>query len=666
MQNYRLANGLLLAVVLGSASITWADETAKTVPELSLESLYHPDKKFDFDGSLPETRWIGQADSRLLVQRDSQWMEFDFGTGSESPWPIADRISERIAQLGGLEEEQVRKATSSAVKSMKRIGDATVVKIDKSLAIVTADAPARWLTRDASTWGNTTIDPIGRRVGYTQDGDLFLVDVLSGQTHRLTTDGADTILDGVLDWTYQEEIFGRGNYKGFWFSADANWLAMLRVDIGAIEPYVLSSASADRGRGIVRRYPKAGDPIPHASLWVWDLRGIDAGHLPPPKKVAESTPSEQRIITGVWWCPSRNSLVFSISDRVQSWRELRMLDESFFTGEINQTNLLLREESSTWVEPPDDPAWLDDGSLVWRSELPTGRNRLYHIDISGKVVTPYSPEDFHVVDFAVSLDGMVAVVTGNAQPDTVNQQVYRINTDEPSKLIQITRGTDWHSASISPDANWIVDRVTSAIHPPNLILQSVNGAQSHIIAESKLRIQQPMTAPLEPRIETDDGVVLPAMMFRPTAASPQHPCPVVIEVYGGPQSRSVSGRWAGTRALYRELLCRRGVATLVLDNRSSAARGSVDSWPIHRRVGEVEFQDLMVGVHWLREQPWVDSKRLAIRGWSFGGFLTLYAMTHTRIVCGRYRRRFRDGLERVRCFLHRAIHGATDRKSGRI
>ena len=470
---------------------------------------------------------------------------------------------------------------------------------------------------------------------------MFLVDVASGQTHRLTNDGTDTILDGVLDWTYQEEIFGRGNYKGFWFSPDGNWLAMLRVEIGAIEPYTLSSSNSDRGHGIVRRYPKAGDPIPQASLWLWDLRQLDSGTLAPPRQITQSTPEHERIITGVWWCPSKIALVYSISDRTQSWRELRMLEDSYFLGETNDAMLLVREESSTWIEPPVDPEWLDDGSLVWRSELPTGRNRLFHIDVGGRVITPVSPEDFHVREFKVRGDGTAVVAIGNASPETIDQHVYRIDTADPTKLNQITDEPGWHHADTSPDGKWIVDQSSSATQPPVVSVRRVDqvnrddrqnrvvGPQQYMIAESKRRVQQSITTPLVPEIKTPDGIVLPALLIRPATATDKNPCPVVIEVYGGPQAPSVSNRWLGKRTLYRELLARRGIATLVIDNRSSAGRGSIESWPIHKRVGELEFQDLMVGVEWLKQQPWVDAQRLAIRGWSFGGFLTLYAMTHS-------------------------------------
>lgn len=626
MQIPKLVGCLLMLSVLVPRLDSAADQPP---PPLSLKSLYHPEEKFDYDGKLPETHWIGDRDSKLLVKRDKKWMEFNLRTGRELDSPVASRLADRFAKLGGLSEKQIQNATSEAIKQMKRLSDSTVVKIDKSLAIVSPCTDARWLTRDGSAWSNTTIDPTGRRVGYTSEGDLFLVDVATGKTNRLTNDGTDTILDGVLDWTYQEEIFGRGNYRGFWFSPDGNWVAMLRVDVSAIEPYQLPATTEARGSGLVRRYPKAGDPIPHGSLWIWDLRQLDSGSIPAPRSLAQSTAQEERIITGVWWSPQHLKLVYAISDRLQSWRELRSVGQEFFSDQTNNQLRLLREASSTWVEPPSEPNWLDDGGIVWRSELPSGRNRLYRIDADGRVVVPLSPESFHVHQFAVQGDGRIAIVTGNDSDQQIGRYVYRIDSNEPTQLRRLTDGTRWHETTISPDGKWFIDRASTPTEPPALSVRSAEGDTHHVIEESELSLPGPMTQPVLMQLPAPDGIKLPTILIRPDSAGDAQRCAVVVEVYGGPQSPSVTGDWSGRRTLYRELLARRGIATLVIDNRSSAGRGNADSWPIHGRMGELEFKDTMVGVDWLRQQSWVDADRLAIRGWSFGGFMTLYAMTHS-------------------------------------
>lgn len=596
-------------------------------PQLSLETLYHPDHQFDFDGSLPATHWLHGQPSQLLIQRGDVWREIELATGNEVEWSQHRRLVAAVTALGGLTPKQIQQGVDATIRNMQTSEAVVLVRIGDSLALV-SPAAARWIARDAAAWQNATLDPTGRLIGYTQDGDLFVIHVATGRTHRLTSDASETLLDGVLDWTYQEELYGRGNYRGFWFSHDGNFLAMLSIDIEAIEPYFLPSAAAARGQGLVRRYPKAGDPIPHATLWVWDLRRIGTGPLPAPRKLAHSTPSAERLITGVWWSPQRQRLVYAISDRTQSWRELRTIDHSFLSGVSHTQTLLLREESPAWIEPPAEPGWLPDGSIVWQSELPSGRNRLYRIDVGGTTITPLTPADFQVRKFSMAGEEAQLIVAGNSDHASLDQHLYLVDTADSQPLRPLTHEPGWHSAEVSPDGRWFLDRHSTPTQPPQLILRSRCGEHRQMLASADLRLAEPLIEPSLMQLPAADGTQLPALLVRPPHTG-EPSIGVVIEVYGGPQAPSVSSRWGGLRTLYRELLARRKIATLVLDNRSSAGRGGVDSWPIHRRVGEVEFADLMSGVQWLQSQPWVARDRLGIRGWSFGGFLTLYAMTHS-------------------------------------
>ena len=604
-------------------------------------------------------------------------MTVDLQTGEELEWPIVKQLERQLSELDGLQPGQARSAAVQAAGTMKTPTSTSLVRVGQALAVVSPDAPARWLTRDASRWENAMLDPAARRVAYSAGGDLFVHDIPSGRSLRLTNDGSETLLNGILDWMYQEEIFGRGNYQGFWFSHDGQWLAMLKIDISQIEPYTLAASGSERGSGLVRRYSKAGDPIPHAALVVWDLRQADQGRIPPPVQVVNSTPQQERIVTGVWWYPDRRRLLFSVSDRLQTWRELRSVDEAFLVGRGGQPQRVLREESPAWVEPPETPQFLQDGSLVWRSELPSGRNRLYQIRGDGGVTTPLSPDGFDVEDFFVPPDGSFALVTGDAEGGTVERHAYRIElgprssetsipgdrsdraTSIQAKSIQaeglqagerqlgvlrrLTNRAGWNDVTFSPDGQAMVIRHSTPTSPPRL---SVAATTTEVSADSALPrvraggielggadlvVPGGMVEPQLFRIKTADGFDLPAMLIRPpNPVAGKTKTPVVVEVYGGPRSPVVTMRWGGTRSLYREWLARQGIATLLVDNRSSGGRGLADSWAIRHRVGELELTDLLAAVDWLQSQEWVDSDKLAIRGWSFGGFMTLMAMTRSK------------------------------------
>ncbi|WP_186775503.1 S9 family peptidase [Rubripirellula tenax] len=628
--------------VTGQEPLVTDPAKAKSPPELTLRSLLDPSHKKDFTTTLPAVHWIDDKPPQLLIQRDKTWMQVDLEasegkTANEKPWPVVSRLATQLTALDGVKPDQAEKIARRSVAKMNRSTDAVLIKIGKAIALASPNQPARWLTRDGNDWKNATLDPTARRVAYTRDGDQFVVDVTSGITMRLTDDATDTLLDGELDWTYQEEIFGRGNYRGFWFSPNGDWLAMLRIDISGIEPYVLSAASSPRGSGVVRRYSKAGDAIPQAKLYVWDLRHSANGHVPPARLIEESTLEEQKLITGVWWHPQLPRMLYCVSDRLQTWRELRSVDSMLLNGEKTHSDLVVREQSPAWVEPPAPPQWFDDGSFLWQSEVPSGRNRLYHVSADGGIVRPISPESFDADMFKIAGDNTHVLVGGDQQRGGMEHHLYRI---ELSPMLAgdaapgTTRITDtaqpWHDVDPSPDGRWFIDRASSPDHPPRMTVRSADGRRSFELAESTLKTESPIIAPELFTIPTPDGMELPAMLVKPTLTSDDQRVPVVIEVYGGPRSPSVSGRWSGTKTLYRELLARRGIATLVVDNRSSGGRGIADTWTIRGRFGAVEMKDLETTVAWLHQQPWVATDRLAIRGWSFGGFLTLYAMTHCK------------------------------------
>ncbi len=670
-----LATGLMLAHAPPPTPLLGTEP--EEAPPLSLETLYHPKEKFSYDGKAPQTHWVGGEQNELIVRREESWMVVDLQTGEEAAWPVVDDLESQLLALDGVKPEQARSGAMQVAGEMDSPHATTLVRLGEALAVVAPDSPARWLTRDGSQWDNATLDPADRRVAYTTDGDLFVRDVASGRSLRLTNDGSETRLNGILDWMYQEEIFGRGNYRGFWFSHDGQWLAMLRIDISQIEPYVLAKAASERGTGLVRRYSKPGDPIPHAELFVWDLRQADQGQIPPPRRIERSTQQRERIITGVWWSSDRQRLLYSISDRVQSWRELRSVDADALvagSGEGGgQSTRLLREESPAWVEPPAAPAFLDDGSIVWRSELPSGYNRLYRIREDGGVTTPLSPEGFNVEKFFVADDSSFALVTGNAEGGNVERHLYRLelgtetggaDPDRMGTLKRLTNKSGWNQAEFSPAGHAAVIRHSTPIRPPSVAViatapgerpsapatgnesdsgtrsSAINSASEAVRADgieleaSKLAVPGGMIEPQLFQIETDDGVRLPAMLIRPPNAAEEEGkegerIPVVIEVYGGPRAPIATAQWRGTRSLYREWLARHGIATLLVDNRSSGGRGLAETWTIQHRVGEVELDDLLAAVEWLKSQRWVDSQKLAIRGWSFGGFMTLMAMTQS-------------------------------------
>ncbi|WP_162006595.1 S9 family peptidase [Roseimaritima sediminicola] len=646
---------MLTAVLPATAAdVASAAETAEAkaaeTPPLSVRSLFHPEKRHDFDGpDLPETFWMGDADrSRLVMKRGERWIEFDLQAETQRPW------TQRRPDRQGLQRR------------------------DDGLVLYHEDGDMHWITRDARSWHNPTLSPDGNRLAYVEAGDLYILDVASGRRVRVTSDGSETQLNGILDWSYQEELYGRGNFKAFWWSPGSDHLAFLRLDISRVYPYTLADSRTPRGDTLVTRYPKVGDPIPVAELWIADTQG----HIKPIYQPAAE--EREQLVVRVGWHPGGDRVVYQVMNRIQSWLELRLSEP--VAGEVHTASplvgqTLLREESTTWVEVLGEPHWLPGGGFYWLSDQPLGRRRVWYVSPDARLRVAVTPGDMDVREIVqVNADGRTLYVTGDRQRGSVGQQVYRVDVRGRSEdaesfetsIVPVTHQRGWHEPEFSPDGRWMLDRFSTLQTPPALRVfplgdsargkeqanethesdETHQGDETHQVdrGNSSDREGSFPSRRIRPRvligpaevtaatlpvrwltIPTEDGFDLPAYLIRPPQERGRDDAltPVLIETYGGPQAPSAVDRYAGTRYLYRQMLAQQGIAVLVTDNRSSAGRGIADTWAIHRRVGEVELADTLAAVEWLRERPWVDPDAIALRGWSFGGFLTAYAMTHS-------------------------------------
>jgi dipeptidyl-peptidase-4 len=130
-------------------------------------------------------------------------------------------------------------------------------------------------------------------------------------------------------------------------------------------------------------------------------------------------------------------------------------------------------------------------------------------------------------------------------------------------------------------------------------------------------------------VQTRDGFTMDGMILKPTNVDPTRRYPVYQLTYAGPTAASVRNRWDGTQFMFHQMLAQHGVVVWVLDNRSAGGKGAESQWPVYGRLGELELRDLEDGITWLRKQPYIDASRIVLSGWSYGGFMTAYALTHS-------------------------------------
>lgn len=639
--------------VYADTSIVKVDQS---IPKLSIETLYRPGKTFSYvSPSAPPLRWVrgDRGESILLIKRDKAWMQRDLQSQIETPFAPAIQFLAAVKSLDGVGDNQAEGIVDQWLSANLPMRNPAMVTIRESIAVVSRQdddiVGARWITRSATDWQEVTMSPDGARIAYVQSNDLYIMSVDSGDVHRLTDDGSPTRLNGLLDWVYQEEIYGRGNYRAYWWREDSNAIAMLRLDTAAVPSFVITDSQSQPQRIITQQYPYAGDPIAKVEVWCADLRDSGSSGIAI-KPVLVETAANESLVTRVGWHRDTGELIVQTCNRLQSEVEVSVID----IDRIDQKRTLLRESTDKWLEVVELPVPMRSGEMLRLSDLPGGRRRLWKISTDGATRTAMTPDDFDVREILhVDSSDNYVIVSGDRLRGPIGQQAYRVDLRQTSAPERLTDESATHFASISPDGKWMIDRASSLVTPTSTWLKPIaepssaspdDAVQGNVVQgpvaqtpvaqkihQQTISMHQPPVEASWHLIEVDENVKVPAYLFRPQGSDDGETFPVLVEVYGGPMTPSVRDAWSGGSYLFHQMLAQNGIGVMVVDNRSSGAWGLVDCWPIHRKMGEYEALDTIAAAKWLGTQDWVDAKRIALRGWSFGGYLTLQAMTHSDV-----------------------------------
>lgn len=601
-----------------------ASGSAQTGRPLTLDVIYGPDGRVNFSGSpVTSITWLDDASYLQPSRSDAgaAWVRVDAASGRTTPLFDQDRMAAALAALSGVSREEAAAAARSPDLTFAPGHTGALVTLAGDLAFFDfRTGTATRVTASRGTEELATFSPDGRRVAFVRDNNLFVADVNGRREHALTRDGSARLLNGKLDWVYQEEIYGRGQFRGFWWSPDSSSIAFLQLDQEHVPRYTLVDDLPYHPEVEVMNYPKAGDPNPRVRLGVarasGGLQWVDLG----------AYRGTDILVVRVGWTPDSKQVMHQVQDREQTWLDLNVADAA-----SGRTRRVLREASRAWVNVFDDenPVWLDDGSFLWLSER-TGFKHLYHYRQDGTQVRAVTAGrwDIRAVRAVDRTRGVVYFTSGRDRH--IDTHVYRVALDgaEPVRLSQAA-GT--HQPTFSPALTQYIDVWSTATTPPQVRLHRADGSELRVIDANPVPALREfrLSTPEFVEVPARDGFVMDAMIIRPPDFDPARRYPVYQFTYAGPGTAIVRNQWGGSQYLFHQFLAQQGLVVWLLDNRSSGGKGVESQWPVYGRLGEVELQDLEDGVAWLRAQPYVDASRIVLSGWSYGGFMTAYAMTHS-------------------------------------
>lgn len=547
------------------------------------------------------------------------WIAIEAATGVRQPLYLPSQFAEAVSGLPRVGVE-LGKAIADAEPVLASKHDAILANALSDLFVWRfADRAAVRLTDDSELEEIPTFSPDGSLVAFVKEHDLHVADVVGGSVRALTTDGGDERYCGKLDWVYQEEVYGRGNWKGYFWSPDSSRIACLVLDQRGVPEYTIVDHRERRPVVETWRYPKAGDPNPTASLRILDVRTgarVDADL----SRYADL----ETLLVRVHWQPDSSRVLLQVQDRVQTWLDLLAIDPK--TGAATR---LFRETTGAFVEPTDAPYFAPGSDeFLWLSER-DGFRHLYAYANDGALRRRITEGEWEVDDvLAVTADAIV--FTGDRE-DVKGSQLYRV-ARAGGALERITQRAGTNLVFASKNAKQFIVEWSSLADPGDVRLFDEKGAEKRVIATAK---REPLekfsiTAPRLVRIAARDGVELDATWIPPRDFDPSRKYPAFQFAYAGPHAPQVLDRFYNRDVFWHHLLAQEGFHVLVCDNRTASGRGQKSSRLGYRKLYQTELADLEDAAAWLARQNGVDGSRIALHGWSYGGSITAYAMTHSK------------------------------------
>nr|WP_295371492.1 S9 family peptidase [uncultured Sphingosinicella sp.] len=533
----------------------------------------------------------GQA--RMLVD------SLKLGTGAE------------VSEEEKMRRERLRIAGTKGITAYEWAPDgrSILVPLEGDLYVATLDGNTRRLTRTAETELDAQVSKNGRFLSFVRNHNLFVADAASGVERQLTSDGGGTLSWGSAEFVAQEEM---GRRTGHWWSPDDRFLAVARVDESPVKVVTRAAIGAEGTKLYEQRYPVAGSANALVELHILSSDGSR-------RVKADLGKNPDIYLARVDWTADGKALLVQRQSRDQKRLDLLRVDP-----ETGRSSLLFTETSGTWINLHDNLKPLKDGSLIWSSER-SGFSHLYHWK-AGKW-RQLTRGNWEVNDVAgVDEQARRVYFTGTLDnPDA--QQLYWVSYAKPGKPVRVTE-TGWHNNEIKMDAGATRALIfrSNPSQPAQVYLADAAGKRLAWIEENRLDASHPYApfldsheVPVFGTLPAADGTPIPYKMLSPKR-EPGKRYPVFVQVYGGPSGGQVVQSWQNPLQQY---LVDRGWIVFSVDNRGTPRRGRAFADQLHLKLGGVEVADQLAGLDWLKRQDFVDPERVAVYGWSYGGFTVL-------------------------------------------
>ena len=457
---------------------------------------------------------------------------------------------------------------------------------------------------------------VSKATAYVENYQLFVVDA-NGKKHQLTTDGSREIVYGQS--VHRNEF---GIDKGTFWSPDGQKLAFYRMDQSMVADYPQVDIFPREATYEPDKYPMAGMTSHVVTVGVYDLQTNKTIYLKTPLSLEKS--EEACYFTNIAWSPDAKSIYMFELNRDQN--DCRLVSYDAETGERKAE--LYRETSDKYVEPMHPIVFLpwDNTTFMMQSQR-DGYNHLYLFNNKGEMLRQLTKGPWVVEDVLGFNRKDKSIIIASNEKSAIQRNIYRVDI-KTGKRTLLDNGRGSHRGELSESGMYLVDRYTEPDVPRNIDVVSTQTAKTVRLltaADPWQGYQQPIFE--SGTIKAADGRTdLYYRMVKPHDFDATKKYPTVVYVYGGPHAHNVEASWHWQSRTWETYIAQKGYIVFILDNRGSENRGRDFEQVTFRQLGQVEMQDQMKGVEYLKSLPYVDAQRMGVHGWSFGGFMTISLM----------------------------------------
>lgn len=489
--------------------------------------------------------------------------------------------------------------------------------VTNSNVYFTANNQMYWAEKSGSDWkvkrtsgldenaANVKMLADNQTLVYTVKNNLFINK--NGKTTAITNESNENIISGQA--VHRNEF---GIEGGIFPSPNSENIAFYRMDQTMVADYPIIDWSVTPAENHNIKYPMAGKTSHEVTLGIYNIKNQKTTFL-------KIEGEKDQYLTAVTWSPDSKYIFVGVLNRGQNHLKMNQYDAA--TGNFVKT--LFEETSDKYVEPQHPLIFFPNSNtdFIWQSQR-TGYNHLFHYSLEKGLIAQITKGNWLVTDILGFNEKKKDIYYVSTQESPLERHIYRINWNT-FKTQKLDSAEGMHSAILSSDGNYLYDTYSNANTPR--VANIIN--TSNLKSVNLLKSENPLQNYQRPEIKNvtlkaDDGTLLYGKIILPTNFDPNKKYPTIVYLYNGPHLQLVTNSFPASGNLWYEYMAQNGYIIFTMDGRGSSNRGLKFEQAVFRNLGTTEMKDQMQGVKYLQSLPYVDSERMGIHGWSFGGFMT--------------------------------------------